>query len=206
MHGVSAGLDRCGKTNPDGTVALTPTTLMIAPGEAVVLLGPSGCKTTLLRIVAGLEQPDAGGRIRYGNDDVTETPTEGVYVTHDQAEAMARGDRIAVMRKRTIAHSSAATSASPSAMLPRAQLRTTRRTHWRSPRGNRSASPRMPAPCGRSPPSRRPTFRLEPSWRCSGRSSARSRYTRTSGSAVRARQDVCASATSAGRIGHRRDA
>lgn len=35
--------------------------LEIAHGEVVCLLGPSGCgKTTTLRIVAGLEQPDAG--------------------------------------------------------------------------------------------------------------------------------------------------
>ena len=33
----------------------------MTPGEFVVLLGPSGCgKTTLLRAIAGLEQPDAG--------------------------------------------------------------------------------------------------------------------------------------------------
>jgi len=35
--------------------------LAVAPGECVVLRGPSGAgKTTLLRIVAGLEVPDAG--------------------------------------------------------------------------------------------------------------------------------------------------
>jgi iron(III) transport system ATP-binding protein len=33
----------------------------VAPGELLVLLGPSGCgKTTTLRIIAGLEEPDAG--------------------------------------------------------------------------------------------------------------------------------------------------
>jgi iron(III) transport system ATP-binding protein len=43
------------------TVALAPTTLTINEGEFVSLLGPSGCgKTTLLRSIAGLEQPDAG--------------------------------------------------------------------------------------------------------------------------------------------------
>jgi putative spermidine/putrescine transport system ATP-binding protein len=76
-HGVSIHLDRCGKTYPDGTVALEPTTLDIARGETIVFLGPSGCgKTTMLRIIAGLEQPDAGGRVRFGDDDVTDTPTE----------------------------------------------------------------------------------------------------------------------------------
>jgi len=35
--------------------------LLVAQGEMLVLLGPSGCgKTTLLRCIAGLEQPDGG--------------------------------------------------------------------------------------------------------------------------------------------------
>ena len=76
-HGVSIHLDRCGKTYANGTVALEPTTLDIARGETVVFLGPSGCgKTTMLRIIAGLEAPDAGGRVRFGDDDVTDTPIE----------------------------------------------------------------------------------------------------------------------------------
>jgi iron(III) transport system ATP-binding protein len=45
-----------------GTVqALQEITLEVSDGEVVVLLGPSGCgKTTLLRCVAGLEQPTRG--------------------------------------------------------------------------------------------------------------------------------------------------
>ena len=39
----------------------------IAPGEFVTLVGPSGCgKSTLFNIVAGLEEPDAGGILRFG--------------------------------------------------------------------------------------------------------------------------------------------
>ena len=35
--------------------------LVVGPGELVVLLGPSGCgKTTLLRLIAGLTEPDNG--------------------------------------------------------------------------------------------------------------------------------------------------
>jgi iron(III) transport system ATP-binding protein len=47
----------------DGTHAraIHGVSLDVAPGEFVVLLGPSGCgKTTLLRAIAGLEEPDAG--------------------------------------------------------------------------------------------------------------------------------------------------
>jgi NitT/TauT family transport system ATP-binding protein len=43
------------------TCALRDITLDVAPGEFVCLLGPSGCGTsTLLNIIAGLEQPDSG--------------------------------------------------------------------------------------------------------------------------------------------------
>ncbi len=49
-------------------VALDHVSLVIEPGTFVTLLGPSGCgKTTLLRCVAGLEDPD-GGDIYIGNN------------------------------------------------------------------------------------------------------------------------------------------
>ena len=38
----------------------------VAPGEFVTVVGPSGCgKSTLFNIVAGLEEPDAGGILRF---------------------------------------------------------------------------------------------------------------------------------------------
>jgi len=74
---VSIHLRSCAKTFPDGTRALEPLSLDIAAGETVVLLGPSGCgKTTTLRIIAGLESPDAGGRVLFDDDDVTPLPIE----------------------------------------------------------------------------------------------------------------------------------
>jgi putative spermidine/putrescine transport system ATP-binding protein len=76
-HGVAVKIAACGKTFGDGTRALEPVSLDIACGETVVLLGPSGCgKTTLLRMVAGLEAPDAGGRIFFNDVDVTSLPIE----------------------------------------------------------------------------------------------------------------------------------
>jgi putative spermidine/putrescine transport system ATP-binding protein len=46
---------------------LAPMDLAIEEGQRAVLLGPSGCgKTTTLRLIAGLERPDPGGRIHIG--------------------------------------------------------------------------------------------------------------------------------------------
>ena len=53
------------------TVAVSNLSLAMADGEFVVLLGPTGAgKTTTLRLVAGLEQPDQG-RVLIGGRDVT---------------------------------------------------------------------------------------------------------------------------------------
>jgi putative spermidine/putrescine transport system ATP-binding protein len=76
-HGASVRIETCGKTFADGTRALEPATLDIARGETLVLLGPSGCgKTTMLRIIAGLELPDAGGRVLFDDKDMTSVPIE----------------------------------------------------------------------------------------------------------------------------------
>lgn len=54
-------IDRVSKTYPDGTKALTNLSLSVGDGEIAVLLGSSGCgKTSLLRIIAGLEAASAG--------------------------------------------------------------------------------------------------------------------------------------------------
>jgi len=76
-HGASVRIEACGKTFADGTRALESATLDIARGETLVLLGPSGCgKTTMLRIIAGLELPDAGGRVLFDDKDMTSVPIE----------------------------------------------------------------------------------------------------------------------------------
>ena len=49
------------KKTYDNTEVLTDINLDIKHGEFITLLGPSGCgKTTLLRLIAGFEQPNAG--------------------------------------------------------------------------------------------------------------------------------------------------
>jgi multiple sugar transport system ATP-binding protein len=56
----------------DGEVtALAGVDLAVDDGEFVAVIGPTGCgKTTLLRVVAGLERVD-GGRVLLGDKDVT---------------------------------------------------------------------------------------------------------------------------------------
>src|SRR5947209_18693490 len=56
------------------TLAVDGVTLDIAAGELFFLLGPSGCgKTTLLRILAGFVQPDAGD-VYFGKERITHMP------------------------------------------------------------------------------------------------------------------------------------
>ena len=56
------------------TTAVAAMDLEVADGEFFVMLGPSGAgKTTTLRLIAGLEQPDQG-EVRLGRDNVTQVP------------------------------------------------------------------------------------------------------------------------------------
>ena len=72
MAGIA--LDRVTKTFPNGFLAVRDLSLAIEDGEFIVLVGASGCgKTTLLRLIAGLEEATEG-RILIGEKDVTDRP------------------------------------------------------------------------------------------------------------------------------------
>ena len=57
-------------------VAVNDFTFEIPDGKLIGLLGPSGCgKSTTLYMISGLQKPTAG-KIFFGEDDVTDLPTE----------------------------------------------------------------------------------------------------------------------------------
>lgn len=72
---VSVEVSELTKVYPGGHVpAVDRVDLATEPGEYLVLLGPSGCgKTTLLRTIAGLEQPTSG-EVRIGDAVVNGLP------------------------------------------------------------------------------------------------------------------------------------
>ena len=64
------------KKSGEEVVAVNDFTYTIPDGSLVGLLGPSGCgKSTTLYMISGLQKP-TGGRIFFGEDDVTDLPTE----------------------------------------------------------------------------------------------------------------------------------
>jgi sulfate transport system ATP-binding protein len=72
-RGVAASVRSVSKSFKKTTV-LEDIDFDVAEGESLVLLGASGSgKTTILRIIAGLEEPDTGRVILHGKD-VTELP------------------------------------------------------------------------------------------------------------------------------------
>jgi len=82
------------------TTAVDGVSLSVEPGEFFSLLGPSGCgKTTLLRLIAGFEQPDAG-HIWIGGTEVTgqspqARPTAMVFQSYALFPTMTVGENVA---------------------------------------------------------------------------------------------------------------
>lgn len=64
------------KRSREEVVAVNDFTFEIPDGKLIGLLGPSGCgKSTTLNLICGLLKP-SGGRIFFGDDDVTQLPPE----------------------------------------------------------------------------------------------------------------------------------
>ncbi len=64
------------KKSPEEVIAVNNFNFEIPDGKLIGLLGPSGCgKSTTLYMISGLQKP-TGGKIYFGDDDVTEVSTE----------------------------------------------------------------------------------------------------------------------------------
>jgi iron(III) transport system ATP-binding protein len=71
--------------NFGGVRAVDAVSLTVADGKLLTLLGPSGCgKTTTLRMIAGLEQNDAG-RIAIG-DRVVSDAAAGIFMPPERRD------------------------------------------------------------------------------------------------------------------------
>jgi NitT/TauT family transport system ATP-binding protein len=73
------------RTGKEDFLAVSDVTLEVAEGELVSLVGPSGCgKTTVLKMLAGLHQPD-GGSLTIGNPNSRFDPGRDVGMVFQQA-------------------------------------------------------------------------------------------------------------------------
>lgn len=79
-------LEFCDVSKRFGTVpAVDHVSFSIHPSEIFTLLGPSGCgKTTTLRLVAGLEEPDAGEILVNGR--AVAAPERGIFIVPDKRQ------------------------------------------------------------------------------------------------------------------------
>ena len=82
-------LENIAWNSPDGKDILKGVDLTVDDGKMVVITGPNGGgKTTLARVIAGIEQPAAGKIILDGKDitnlDVTERAKEGISFAFHQ--------------------------------------------------------------------------------------------------------------------------
>ncbi|WP_067708093.1 ABC transporter ATP-binding protein [Nocardia yamanashiensis] len=73
------GVSKTYETATGSTIALSPTDLVIEPGEFVSIVGPSGCgKTTLLQLLAGFLEPTTGTLVVGADRVAGPAPERGV--------------------------------------------------------------------------------------------------------------------------------
>src|SRR5262245_4847463 len=79
------GVSKTFRTNTGRILALSDTTLTIAKGQFICLIGASGCgKSTLLRLIGGFEMPTEG-RVRMWDTDVSGPGPDRGMVFQDYA-------------------------------------------------------------------------------------------------------------------------
>jgi spermidine/putrescine transport system ATP-binding protein len=82
-------VDKVFGNDADRVVALNRVSVAIEENEFFTLLGPSGCgKTTLLRLIAGFEQPTAGRILLHGEDITRLAPYDRPVNTVFQSYAL----------------------------------------------------------------------------------------------------------------------
>ncbi|MFE5795443.1 ABC transporter ATP-binding protein [Streptomyces sp. NPDC056503] len=82
--GAELALEAAVLGHPDGAAPVGPLDLRVAPGEVLTVVGPSGCgKTTLLRTLAGLLPPLAGGVVQDGAPVLRPGADRALVFQHD---------------------------------------------------------------------------------------------------------------------------
>ena len=111
------GLERVGKTYPNGVRALDGISLDVGPGEIVAVIGGSGCgKSTLLRAISGLDTPTQGRVMLDGADHHGAAREDRHHLPGAAAAAVAHGRRQCRLRPRGSAEGGARRSASRRAL------------------------------------------------------------------------------------------
>ena len=192
---ATLGVARLVKHFANGVVGVDEVTLTVGDGAFTALVGPSGCgKTTILRCVAGLEEPTSG-EVRIGGRDVTWLPPRDrdvamVFQNYALYPHLSVGENIGFpLKVRKVAPAEAARRVRQAAelleigaLLDRKPAQLSGGSASAPPwRARSCASPRSSFSTSRSPTStRRCARRRAPnSWHCTGGSAPRCSTSRT---------------------------